>query len=156
MKTQALKPWTMAGAAALLLLLPHAASGQTTGGPYQFYTLTPCRLVDSRSNLGATLFSGGALQNVTVKGRCSVPVTARAVVINLTGVGPIVQGFFAIWASGTAYSGTSTLNLNAGEPALANGAIVSLGTGTPDLSVVFGTAVTGTSHLVVDVVGYFQ
>ena len=77
-------------------------------------------------------------------------------VINLTGVGPSVQGFFAIWASGTAYSGTSTLNLNAGEPALANGAIVSLGTGTPDLSVVFGTAVTGTSHLVVDVVGYLQ
>jgi hypothetical protein len=69
---------------------------------------------------------------------------------------PSVQGFFAIWANGTAYPGTPTLNVNAGEPALANGAIVSLGTGTPDLAVVFGTAGGGISHLIVDVVGYFE
>ncbi len=155
MKVKGWKLWVLAGAASLLFL-PRPASGQTTGGPFQFYTLNPCRLVDSRSNFGATVFSGGALQNVTVKGRCSVPATAKAVVVNLTGIGPSVQGFFAIWPAGTAYPGTSILNLNAGEPALANGAMVGLGAGTPDLSVVFGTAGGGTSNLVIDVVGYFQ
>jgi len=143
-------------AALAFVTLVSASKGQTTGGPYQLYTLTPCRLVDSRINLGATIFSGGATQNVTVKSRCAVPMTAKAVVINVTGIGPTVQGFFALWPSGTTYPGTSVLNLNAGEPALGNGAIVGVSAGTPDLSVVFGTAGGGTSHVIIDVVAYFQ
>jgi len=31
-----------------------------------------------------------------------------------------------------------------------------MGSGTPDRSVVFGTAGGGSSHLIVDVVGYFR
>jgi len=156
MRAQNAIRWALAGAAAVWLLTPSGASGQTTGGPYQLYTVTPCRVVDTRSNIGATIFSGGVGQNITVKGSCGVPATAKAVVINLTGLTPSVQGFFAVRAAGTAYTSTSTLNLNAGEPGLANSAIAALASTIPDLTVVFGTGGGGTSHLIIDVVGYFQ
>jgi hypothetical protein len=146
----------LVSAFAILLLVSLTASAQTTGGPYQYYPVNPCRLVDSRINQGATILSGGGTQNVTVKGACGVASTAKVVVINLTGVGPTVDGFLAVWPAGTPYPGTTTVNLRAGEPALANGAIVPLATATPDMAVIFGTAGGGQCHFIVDVVGYFR
>src|SRR4029453_9135468 len=51
----------------------------------RFYTLTPCRLVDTRS--GGTPYGGPALaanteRLVPVFGRCGIPATARAISIN--------------------------------------------------------------------------
>lgn len=146
--------WVLAGATAALMLVSLAASAQTTGGPFQYYTVTPCRLVDSRFNQGATVLVGPTVQNITVKTWCGVPATAKAVALNVTVVGPSAMGFLVLWPAGTAYPGTSNLNFNAGEPALANGAIVSLGASTPDLSVVCNGGVT--THFIIDIVGYFQ
>jgi hypothetical protein len=143
----------LAGAAAALMLAP-LASGQTTGGPYQYYTVAPCRLVDSRFNQGATVLVGPVIQNITTKTQCGVPATAKAVALNVTVVGASAGGFVELWATGTPIPGTSNLNFNAGEPALANGAIVSLGASTPDLSVVCNGGVT--THFIIDIVGYFQ
>ena len=51
----------------------------------------------------------------------------------------------------------STINASAGEPALANGAIVPLTVDpTFNVSVVYGTAGGGTTHVILDVTGYFQ
>jgi len=127
-----------------------ALHGQTTGGPYQFYTVNPCRV------LAATPIAGGATLNVTVKTRCGVPTTAKAAVINVAVVSPTADGFISVWPAGTAYPGTSMMNFRAGEPALANGAIASLGVGTPDLSVAYGTAGGGTTNVIIDITGYFQ
>ena len=143
---------------ALFLLLGVLGAGtafaQTTGGPYQLYTVTPCRLVDSRFNQGGTVLVGPNVQNITVKTRCGVPSTAKAVRLNFTVVGPTGSGFAVLWAAGTAYPGTGNINFNAGEPAIANGALVSLGVSTPDVSVVCNGGVT--TNFIIDVVGYYQ
>ena len=93
----------------------------------------------------------------TIKGVCGVPATAKAVSLNLTVVTPTADGFFSMWPFGGAFPVVSTINFVAGEPAIANGAIVPLAAGTPDLNGVYGIAVgSATTHALMDVTGYFQ
>jgi len=129
-------------------------------GPYQFYSLTPCRIVDTRNPNGPTggpALTSGATRSFPITGYCGVPSTAKAAVLNVTFVGPTTDGFLVIWPYNTAAPGVSTINAAAGEPAIANGAIVPL-TADPsfNLSVTFGTAAPGTAHVILDIAGYFQ
>lgn len=124
-------------------------------GPFFFYSLTPCRLVDTRNPAGTN--GGPALESAQtrsfqVRTLCGVPSGARAVALNVVAVGPTADAHLRLWPSGTAMPLVSALNFAAGELAIANGAIVPLSTQTLDLSVYNAS---GTTHLVVDVTGYF-
>jgi hypothetical protein len=87
-----------------------------------------------------------------------VPSTAKAAVLNVTLVQPSLDGFLSIWPYLTPPPLVSTINAAAGEPAIANGAIVPLTTDLYyNISVIYGTAVSGgTAHVILDVTGYFQ
>jgi hypothetical protein len=130
-------------------------------GPFQFYSVTPCRMVDTRLPAGATggpELSSGALRSFPVAGGvCGVPATARAATVNVTMVSPTAAGFLTIWPYGTAKPKVSTINAAGREAAIANGAIVPLSS-DPSLgiSIVYGTAQPGTCHVLIDVTGYFQ
>jgi hypothetical protein len=90
---------------------------------------------------------------------CGVPSTAKAAALNVTLVQPSLEGYLSIWPFNTTPPLVSTINAAAGEPAIANGAIVLLTTtdNNFNISVVYGTAVSGGSaHLLLDVSGYFQ
>ena len=68
-----------------------------------------------------------------------------------------MDGFFSMWPAGGTFPVVSTLNFLAGEPAIANGAIVPLGaSATQDLALAYGTAGGGQTHAILDVTGYFQ
>ena len=147
------------GLASALLL----ASAASAAGPFQFYSVTPCRIVDTRGNPGVTggpALSSGFTRDFPIAGQCGVPSTAKAATLNVTIVGPTADGFLSIWPQGTPMPLVSTINAAAGEPALANGAIVPL-TAFPanSISVVYGTAgVAGSAstNVILDVTGYFQ
>lgn len=118
--------------------------------------MTPCRILDTRVSPGVPLTSGPQY-NYPVWNLCGIPQTARGAALNLTVVSPTAAGFVAAYPYPGPYPGISTINVNAGEPALANGAIVPLGLDyTYELSVAYGTSRGGTTHLVIDVTGYFQ
>jgi hypothetical protein len=122
----------------------------------QFFAVTPCRTVDTRTGNGG-IITAAVLRQFAMKGTCQIPVTAKAISLNCTIVSPSVTGFFSLWPAGGPFPTVATINFDAGEPALANGAIVPLGAGSPDLSVAYGTALSaGTLHAVIDVTGYFQ
>jgi hypothetical protein len=123
----------------------------------QFYAVTPCRIYDSRAGTPSPL-PASTQRNVTIKGSCNIPSTALAVSLNATIVSPTVDGFFSLWPSNGVFPVVSTLNFLAGEPALANGAIVPLAPATTgDLALAYGTASgQGSTHVVLDVTGYFQ
>jgi hypothetical protein len=129
-------------------------------GPYRFYSVPPCRIADTRNPVGPTggpALAGGAPRNFPVTGLCNVPNTATAAVLNVTLVQPSQDGFLLIWPYNTTMPVVSTINAAAGEPAIANGAIVPLTT-DPNLniSVVYGTGSPGgTAHVILDVAGYF-
>lgn len=125
-------------------------------GPLDFHTLQPCRVTDTRAAFGmqgGPALASGATRTFPVAGLCGVPSTASAVAINVTVVSPATGGHLRIEPGDDSAAGTSIINFAAGANR-ANNAVLSLGT-AGDLAV---TAMipSGTAHLVVDVMGYFE
>ena len=148
----------------VLALLLVASAPVLADGPFQFFPVAPCRVVDTRNAPGVN--GGPALpanqtRRFRMQGNCGLPVGAKAVTLNATVVQPGAAGWLGVYPA-TGFSGTSTINFNAGEFALANGAIVPLSpVAAPsdlDLSV-FWSNYAGTApqtHVILDVTGYFQ
>ena len=145
------------------LLLSHAARA-AVAGPYSFYPLTPCRVVDTRGPVGPQ--GGPALAANTVRNfsvinvnGCGVPSSAKAAAINITAITATDNGDLRIFPYQTAAPLASVINFGTADFALANGAIVPLANiGGLDISVQtdMAPASTGLVHLVIDVTGYFQ
>src|SRR5215470_6696339 len=101
-------------------------------GPYQFYSVTPCRVIDTRRPDGPT--GGPALASLDTRSfpvvgdSCGVPSTAKAVTLNVTIANPTNPGYLIVYPYNIAQPSVSTINWDAGEFALANGAIVPLTT----------------------------
>jgi len=123
----------------------------------QFYTLTPCRVVDTRNPVGS--YGGPALQagsdrTFVFGGQCAIPPSATAVAVNVVAVLPSDgPGFLTLFPGGTILPLAATINYNVGN-IRANNAIIPLGA-LDDITVHCGQG-TGSVHLVVDVNGYFQ
>ncbi|MFN2386219.1 MAG: hypothetical protein ABR576_08040, partial [Thermoanaerobaculia bacterium] len=65
-----------------------------------FYTVTPCRVADTRDPagpFGAPALAAGAERTFTFGGLCGIPVTARAVSFNITVTGPTFFGHLSLY-----------------------------------------------------------
>jgi hypothetical protein len=144
------------GLGAMLLAVAEASAA----GPFQFYTVTPCRVVDTRNPVGpqgGPSLSGSATRSFPITGTCGIPSTAKAVVFNVAIVAPTGSGHLRMWPYNTTMPLVSTINFDAGEPAIANGATTPLTTDpTANISVYLGTGAGSYADLVLDVTGYFQ
>ena len=121
-----------------------------------FFTLTPCRLIDTRGSngpLGGPALVAGAQRTFTLTGICGVPSSARSLSLNITVTGPTAAGDLKIFAAGTSVPTSTTMNYSAGQTR-ANNAIPSLS--TSGALIVQCDQPSGTVHLIVDVNGYFQ
>jgi alpha-tubulin suppressor-like RCC1 family protein len=126
-----------------------------TGGLH-FYSVTPCRIADTRTGQG---FSGQfgppslaayVNRNFPIQSSsCGIPVTAAAYALNMTVVPQGPLGFLSTWPAGQSYPGVSTLNSPNGT-VIANAAIVPAGT-SGAITVVVGNP----TDLIIDIVGYF-
>ena len=151
------------GSAFLVLALAAPAAAQAAG-PFQFHSLTPCRIVDTRlpaqtvGQYGPVLQSG-VERKFPVQGNCGVPVGAKAATLNVTVAAPTNQGNLRLFPSGIVAPNVSTINFPPGTSALANGAIVPLADQSlqpSDLAVLPTVVSNGQVHLILDVTGYFQ
>jgi hypothetical protein len=126
-----------------------------SSGPYSYYSLTPCRIVDTRYFTGVNGSPGltTARRDFAIKGNCGVPTTAKAVTINVTVTNASTNSWLTIWPAGTPTPNVSTINFDQTAFALANGAIVGLSANAQDLSVLNAN---GSCHVLIDVTGYFQ
>ena len=133
---------------------------QTASAPVSsafFYTLSPCRLVDTRTASGP--FGGPSLvdhssRTFTLTGRCGIPSTAKAVAINVVSISATAgPGFLTIYPGGFLRPTTSTINYKPRQTR-ANSALMALGP-NGDLTV-YCQQGAGTVDLVIDVSGYFQ
>jgi hypothetical protein len=133
--------------------LPNAFFYAPGGIPTDFYTVSPCRLVDTRTTHPPAL-NAQSTRIFTVTGTCGIPSTAKAVSVNLTAVGPTSRGFFTLFPGNGLDPGTSSINFTPGLTR-ANNAIVLVATdGAGTIAVRNGS--NGTAHFVLDVNGYFQ
>src|SRR6185295_4664373 len=148
------------GRLALSAALFLAALPALAAGPYQFFAVSPCRLVDTRLAAGPN--AGPPIARMTqrdfqVQGKCGVPGGAKAAALNLTVLNAGGTGWIAAWPSGSAQPTVSNVNFLNGENGLSNGAIVPLSTNANDLSTfTFLGAQNSTMNLVIDVNGYFM
>jgi glucose/arabinose dehydrogenase len=121
-----------------------------------FYTVTPCRLVDTReapSPWGAPKLEAGADRVFTVAGQCGIPPTATVVSANLTVTEPTGPGHLVVLPSTGGSSEPSSINFGAGQTR-ANNAILTLG---PGGTIVVRTGMAaGGVQFVLDVNGYFD
>jgi len=142
-----------------LTFTPTGTPTQTpTPGPAVagFYTLTPCRLADTRDAAGP--YGGPPLQAGTTRsfvllGGCGIPPEADAIAVNVTVTQPTAPGHVTIYPLGIDVPMTSTINYSAGRTR-ANNAIVQVGA-NGSIAATCGQS-SGTTHFIIDVVGYFR
>jgi len=121
-----------------------------------FYTLPPCRLVDTRAaagTFGGPALVAGADRVFPLFDRCGIPPTARALSVNLAVTQPTAGGNLRLYPAGTPLPLVSSVNYTAGKTR-ANNAIVALN-GLGELAVRCAQA-SGTAHFILDVNGYFE
>jgi hypothetical protein len=125
-------------------------------GGTAFFTVEPCRVVDTRDPAGP--WGGPALSAATQRiftfvGRCNIPPTARAVALSFAVTQPTAPGDLSLFPGGSPQPLVSAINYRAGQTR-ANNAIVALsGAGT---LAVYCNQSSGTVHVILDVSGYFQ
>jgi hypothetical protein len=151
-----------AGPADVAVTNPDLTSATKTGAyMYKagagFYTLTPCRVLDTRNPTGpygGPALAAGAERVFVFAGQCGIPSTARSVSANVTVTGPTSgPGYVTVSQGDLAPPGSSTMNYSTGQTR-ANRAVIALGA-SGDVRVKCGQA-SGTTNLLIDVNGYFQ
>ncbi|HTQ78811.1 MAG TPA: sialidase family protein, partial [Thermoanaerobaculia bacterium] len=121
-----------------------------------FYTVTPCRLVDTRNPAGpqgGPALAAGAQRTFNLAGICAVPATARALSINVTVVGAGAAGDLRLFPADQPTPLISAINFRAGQTRTNNSALAlawSLGTAT------LQNDAAAPVHVILDVNGYYQ
>ncbi|MEV0979706.1 FlgD immunoglobulin-like domain containing protein [Streptomyces sp. NPDC049915] len=133
-------------------LLADVAGYFTSGAGDRFRSVTPARLLDTRSGLGAPKAKIGSAQTVTlqVTGRGGVPATGvTAITMNVTATNPTSVGYVSVCPYGTPRPATSNLNVVNGQT-VANQVVVPVKDGKVTLY-----NHSGTIDLLADVAGYY-
>ena len=129
----------------------------STAGCGNFYSLTPCRILDTRNatgSYGAPPLSGNASRTFVLGGQCAIPATAKAVSVNVTVTQPTLAGDLRLYAADVAAPNSSVINFRPGQTR-ANNAVISLGA-SGDIVVLCDMPGPGTVQLILDVNGYFD
>jgi hypothetical protein len=113
-----------------------------------YYTITPCRVLDTRS--GPPVGTGD--RTIPIAGLCGVPASAKAVSLNIAVTGPTAAGFVKLFPAGAVVPSTAAINFSAGQTRTNNG-IYGLGTAG---AIVARAGPTASTHLILDVNGYFE
>jgi hypothetical protein len=121
-----------------------------------FYTLTPCRVLDTRNAngpLGGPALAANADRTFAVTGQCGIPASATAISINATVTNPTAGGDLRLYAAGGVLPISTTISYSSGQTR-ANNMLAPIGTAG-------GVAVhcdqsSGNVQFILDVNGYFQ
>ncbi|HVT19476.1 MAG TPA: hypothetical protein VHQ90_25265 [Thermoanaerobaculia bacterium] len=135
------------GPAVVLLL------GGATAGADSLFTLTPCRVVDTRAT--QTPLTGSQLFTL-IEGTCGVPIWATAVAANVTLINPTANASLGLAPGDQAASGTNVVSVAAGG-VRAGFAVLPLATDQSGTVLAFPTFATAgaKTDLAIDVSAYF-
>ena len=121
------------------------------------FTLAPCRVIDTRGGsapIGGPVMQGQETRVFAVVGYCGLPPTAKALSINVAVTLPSAAGNIRLFPAGLPVPTFSNLNYVAGQTR-SNNAIVSLND-SGELAAFVGQPAGTTTHVIVDVNGYFE
>ncbi|KRD44624.1 hypothetical protein ASE38_11100 [Cellulomonas sp. Root930] len=127
---------------------PPVVSPVPVVGNTRFVPVTPGRLLDTRLT-GSSLGPGGRI-DVRAAGLLGVPDDAKGVALNVTTVASSATTFLRVWPAGQSMPDASVVNTDSRRT---TGAGVIAGVGGEGKVSIYNNA--GTTHVVVDVSGYF-
>jgi len=130
---------------------PASSSAVVPRAGGRYHPVAPARVLDSRTAVGGWPGPLGADGRDLALDPATVPSSATAVILNVTVTAPSTNSYLTVWPSGEARPTASNLNY-APSQTIANQVTVRIGAGH---AVQFATA-AGTTHLVADVVGWFD
>ena len=138
---------------AALVLLPFVVLAERAAAQQEsdFFTVTPCRVYDTR--WGAGPLTGGFDRWIPVGGYCGIPPDASAAAFNLTAVTPSGNGFLSAYPC-CPYVQDFIQGLQT-ERTLAGLGLLRLGEGGK-VAARLDASYSTTAHLVADVSGYFR
>jgi hypothetical protein len=122
-----------------------------------FFSVTPCRLLDTRNADGAAggpFLESSGTRLMPAATRCGVPAGAKALSVNVTITGAVAAGNLVLYAGDAALPNTSTVSFAAGSTRANNAVLGISADGTAALKIRNNS--TGGVHVIVDVNGYFQ
>ena len=122
----------------------------TIPGGSRFVPITPKRIVDTRSKLGASAIGSGKTTAITPPASL-LDENTTALSMNITAVRPTASTYLTLWPAGVEQPTVSNINPHVGQT-VANGATTLLGLGRK--FDVFNHL--GTTNLIVDVGGVFE
>ncbi|MBK9963558.1 MAG: IPT/TIG domain-containing protein [Holophagales bacterium] len=132
-------------------------AGATTG--VSFYTVTPCRVVDTRDPDGPfggpILAASPAERTFTLVSTCGVPADAKALSANVTVTGGAADGSLRFFPSDATLPIATTISFGAGKTRANNTLLLLSGAGGAGRSTVVNDS-TAPIHLILDVNGYFK
>jgi hypothetical protein len=120
----------------------------------KFYTVTACRLLDTRQPSGGPIVSAGERRTFAVTGTCGVPHSAKAIAMNVTTLAQSGPGSVRLCPTGLATPPTSNGNFVANH-SRSNSGLTLLGT-AGRVTVQCDMEPGGQTHVVVDVFGYYK
>jgi hypothetical protein len=139
------------------IVMANAAGSALANVPAtNFFTVAPCRLVDTRlapGPLGAPLLACGFDREFPVAGVCGIPASnVKALSVNATVTTTTGAGNLRLFAAGAPAPVASALNWSAGQTR-GNNAIVPV---SASGRLVASCSPSGTTNVIIDVNGYFQ
>jgi len=125
--------------------------------PTRFEPVTPCRVLDTRSDqfppgLGVPALAAQETRTFHVPSVCGIPAGAAAIAVNVTAVNPVAAGSFTLWTGGGPVPATNNVSFPVGKTRAAF-SILPLDSAT-SFTVRNGSA--GAVDLLVDASGVFR
>ncbi len=160
-------PVHAAGPVDVAVTNPAGAQGTTPAGytyvagptGSAFYTVTPCRVVDTRNPDGPfggpVLAASPAEREFALANSCGVPADARVVSTNVTVTGGTAAGSLRIYPADVTLPVATTISFAAGKTRANNSLLLLSATGDAGRITVRNDS-PGPVHLIVDVNGYFR
>jgi hypothetical protein len=142
------------GAATTVTISSGTPTPTPSPGPtLQFFSLPPCRLVDTRTSSPPPL-AGGGTRTFPAAGECGIPVTARALAVNVTVTGPTGGGDLRLFPAASPLPLASAISYRANQTRAAQTLVGLNEDGVFSVRCDQGSGTT--AQLVVDVSGYFE
>jgi hypothetical protein len=126
-------------------------------GATNFFTLVPCRVIDTRNPigpLGGPPLSGGNSRTFVLINTCNIPSTAVAVSVNIAETQAQGSGHLRIYPAGAPLPNVAAINFSAGQTR-SNNATLTLGP-SGDIAVYAGIGAGLNVDFILDVNGYYQ
>ncbi len=124
-------------------------------GPIQYYTVPPCRVVDTRNPngpYGGPTFSAGLTRAFSIAGQCGVPADATGISLNVTVADASTTGSLTMFPGTGTVPNTNTVSFVPGV-SRANNVTIGLTLGVVSVK---NRQASGSVNVIMDVNGYYK